>query len=156
LAVPGDLRLSRVKPADWPIGRRWCSGCQTFVLLRDVNSGASKCKTCAGVVSHASMVERTYRIRDTQTGLERPFTAADYEALLALQRGVCASCGQPSRSKRLAIDHDHKTGLVRGLLCPGEYGCNLTVMGKIDKDSDPLAMIERIRGYYVDPPAGRI
>jgi hypothetical protein len=156
VAVPAALHVARVPASAWPDGRRWCSGCQTFALLKDVGSGASKCKTCAGVVAHASMVERTYRIRDSETGLERPFTAQDYDRLLVLQGGVCATCRQPSKTKRLAIDHDHGTGLVRGLLCPGEYGCNLTVMGKIDKDPDPLAMALRIVDYYKAPPAGRI
>lgn len=102
------------------------------------------------------MVERTYVILDRETGLERPFTAADFDALYRLQGGRCASCGNVSRTKRLAIDHDHRTNLVRGLLCPGEYGCNLTVMGKIDKDPEPVAMARRILDYYLSPPASRI
>lgn len=37
---------------------------------------------------------------------------------LAVQGGVCAICEQPSPNKtRLAVDHDHKTGQIRGLLC---------------------------------------
>ena len=51
-------------------------------------------------------------------------TTVQYESLLADQNGVCASCGDapPSRDinskhARLAVDHDHKTGKIRGLLC---------------------------------------
>jgi len=36
-------------------------------------------------------------------------------ALLAWQAGRCASCGAPPR--RLILDHDHETGLIRGFLC---------------------------------------
>jgi hypothetical protein len=46
---------------------------------------------------------------------------ADYEALLAAQGGVCALCGKPPKTRRLSVDHDHKTGTVRGLLC---FRCN--------------------------------
>ncbi len=51
-------------------------------------------------------------------------TLAQYEAMLETQKHVCAICGQPEtrvRGKRgltrLAVDHDHVTGKVRGLLC---------------------------------------
>lgn len=48
-----------------------------------------------------------------------------YEARLAEQGGVCAICSQPEMlmdettglTLRLAVDHDHETGEVRGLLC---------------------------------------
>lgn len=45
-------------------------------------------------------------------------TVEDYNVMLAKQKGVCAICETPCPTKRsLAVDHDHKTGLVRGLLC---------------------------------------
>lgn len=50
-----------------------------------------------------------------------------YEAKLAEQGGVCAICKNPEtanqlgKNPRLSIDHDHKTGKNRGLLC---YRCN--------------------------------
>jgi hypothetical protein len=47
-------------------------------------------------------------------------TIGDYHALLAAQGGTCAICGSidPRNGKgRFAVDHDHHTGKVRGLLC---------------------------------------
>ena len=52
-------------------------------------------------------------------------TEDDYEAMVERQHGVCAICLQPERyidartglARRLAVDHDHKTFKVRGLLC---------------------------------------
>jgi len=44
-------------------------------------------------------------------------TPEEYDGLLAAQAGVCAICGGDNGSKRLAVDHDHDTGVIRGLLC---------------------------------------
>jgi hypothetical protein len=44
-------------------------------------------------------------------------TGAEYDARLRNQGGVCAICSRPPRKGRLAIDHCHATGSVRGLLC---------------------------------------
>jgi len=44
---------------------------------------------------------------------------AEYLNLLRGQNGVCKMCKQNShlKSGRLAVDHCHKTGKIRGLLC---------------------------------------
>lgn len=45
-------------------------------------------------------------------------TLSDYNAMLNAQGGVCAICKQPCKTRRrLAVDHNHVTGKVRGLLC---------------------------------------
>lgn len=44
-------------------------------------------------------------------------TGEKYDALLASQGGVCGVCGGPPGKKMYAVDHDHKTGKVRGVLC---------------------------------------
>lgn len=50
-------------------------------------------------------------------------TIDGYDRLLFLQNGVCAMCGKAERAllngiiKRLAVDHNHETGKIRGLLC---------------------------------------
>ena len=58
------------------------------------------------------MTQRKPR-RATQLGV----TDDEYEGMLAEQGGVCAICGSPPKSRRLHVDHDHRTGAVRGLLC---------------------------------------
>jgi len=42
----------------------------------------------------------------------------EYDAILVKQGGVCAICARiPLPDKLLHVDHDHGTGVVRGLLC---------------------------------------
>lgn len=45
-------------------------------------------------------------------------TVEQYEQMLITQNGVCAICRrQELNGKRLSVDHDHGTKIVRGLLC---------------------------------------
>jgi|SRR4051812_4232504 hypothetical protein len=147
-AVPEPLWMLRVPKEDWPEGRRWCAGCQTFVRLRDCAKGASRCKACNSNAAHARMVEATYGI-----------TEHDFQVLWAAQGGRCYICQRQVHSKRPAVDHDHKTGKVRGLLCPdNERGCNFAVLGNIRGATldEQLAMVYRIAEYLRNPPAGVI
>lgn len=60
-------------------------------------------------------------------------TVEDYDKMLAEQNGVCAICEKKDK-RRLAVDHCHKTGTVRGLLCSS---CNISV-GRFDDNPDTL------------------
>lgn len=64
-------------------------------------------------------------------------TLEEYNALHSKQDGRCKICNQPetARNRSLAVDHDHKTGKVRGLLC-GK--CNMA-LGKFQDDERILA-----------------
>jgi len=46
-------------------------------------------------------------------------TVEQYNEIFDQQRGECAICGkhQTELTKGLAVDHNHETGKVRGLLC---------------------------------------
>jgi len=52
----------------------------------------------------------------------------EYDTLVFRQGGVCAICSKPPSDKKnhsmLYVDHDHTTGVVRGLLC---RDCNLAL-----------------------------
>lgn len=75
-----------------------------------------------------------YRHENYKTvGKFRPYGITREEFLLMMERqmGVCAICKRPEtvrdqkgRIRDLAIDHNHKTGKVRGLLC---FRCNTTL-----------------------------
>lgn len=61
---------------------------------------------------------------------------AEYCALLARQRGLCAICGsdKPGGRGLMHVDHDHATGRVRGLLC---NACNRAIGQMAD---DPVRL----------------
>lgn len=42
-------------------------------------------------------------------------TIEDYNRMFLEQRGACSICNK--KEEKLCVDHDHKTGKVRGLLC---------------------------------------
>lgn len=44
-------------------------------------------------------------------------TIEDYDRMLEEQGGRCEICGRLPKKLSLAVDHNHKTGKVRGLLC---------------------------------------
>jgi hypothetical protein len=93
----------------------------------------------------------------------RPFGEDEYVALYVAQEGRCAICrkakgrdprtplayaGRKRKPRRLAVDHNHLTGLVRGLLCSGgDRTCN-RIIGWLDLDG-----IERASRYLRMPPA---
>lgn len=51
-------------------------------------------------------------------------TPEDYNLMFIKQKGCCAICGkhQNELKRKLSIDHNHSTGVIRGLLC---NNCNL-------------------------------
>jgi hypothetical protein len=56
-----------------------------------------------------------------------------YQTMLEQQNGVCYICGEQD-FRNLAVDHDHKTGKVRRLLCTS---CNIG-LGKFKDDANLL------------------
>lgn len=63
-------------------------------------------------------------------------TAAEFNSLLASQDNRCAICGSSeSKSRgRMHVDHNHKTGAIRGILC---QACNVT-LGKMEDSPELL------------------
>lgn len=53
--------------------------------------------------------------QDRDLRIRYGITCEDYWALFKRQGGRCGVCGRPPASWRLAVDHDHDTGLIRGL-----------------------------------------
>lgn len=144
-AGKANYPAARVPEKHWPEGERFCAPCQDFIPLWYCRG--SQCKAHASLKAHNARVEREYGIK-----------GAEYDALMKLQGGVCYVCRQPPKSKRLAVDHDHATGIVRGLLCAGEWGCNFSVLGGLEKRSKDggLAAAKRLVAYLEHTPYERL
>ena len=102
-----------------------------FYDLRHTTQPRRPCKACISEtkrtrysadggdrMSHAQVLREKYQL-----------TPSDYAAMLARQAGTSAICHRPETvlgrggtPRRLAVDHDHRSGKVRQLLC---HRCNL-------------------------------
>lgn len=113
---------------------------ENFSIDRKKKDGkSSQCRSCVNIAGKAhywANVEKyaekgrkwksahpeRYRNVDRNTALKRVYgiSESDYEKILAAQDGGCRICGSVELEKKkkvLSIDHDHKTGKVRGILC---------------------------------------
>jgi hypothetical protein len=74
--------------------------------------------------------------RDTHLRRTFGITIDDFETMLIAQGGGCAICGRPApEGTSLHVDHDHETGVVRGLLC---FTCN-GALGMLTENDEYLA-----------------
>lgn len=94
------------------------------------------CKSCRSYVSYkASSPEEQLKRR---LKIDYSLSIEDYQKMLSDQQGLCAICHQPETVKnsrngsicRLSVDHCHRTGAVRGLLC---QACN-RALGQLRED----------------------
>lgn len=134
--VPPELRKPRTAKLmrSAPPGLAWCAGCQSWRDPEDFAGKVTKCRPCASAAQHATMVAKVYGL-----------SPAEYDALLDRQGRRCAICRAKPKSKRLAVDHDHKTNEVRGLLCSR---CNHELMGAAwDSEAMALAL-----WHYINTP----
>lgn len=134
------LRVTRLREED---GYVWCGKCLRylppgrFAKATGQKCGrAPYCKPCAYAYNH----ERRLL---TQFGI----SYQEYLRISEVQDGRCAICRNRPRSKRLAVDHNHATGEVRGLLCKR---CNRDLLGAAQ---DSIEMLERAICYLESPPA---
>jgi len=140
---------------------RPCSGCKVKFpetaefFHRNAANGSGfvwYCKKCAYAATKRSRARNRpgynaaqarnamIRYNKNRPDLMRNFgiTKAEYDAMVKSQKGRCAICGDPPKTN-LAVDHDHTTGKIRGLLCTN---CNLG-MGHFRDDVDRLRIAVR-------------
>lgn len=71
--------------------------------------------------THKVVLRKRWQERDRRADYLRyhySLSVESYEAMFKKQLGVCAICQHGSTDgKRLHVDHSHKTGTIRGLLC---------------------------------------
>lgn len=91
--------------------------------------------------------KRDHKRRRKQYGLSRE----QFEALLLDQQHKCASCGKQFESSKKYlgphVDHCHKTGVVRGLLC---HNCNIAegFLGSLKNARALVAYMEKSELFY--------
>jgi hypothetical protein len=121
---------------------------------RTISSWCKRCHSVDGVAreqrrkaeSEEFRAQRRESARALRFRKKFGITRADYDQMLAAQGGVCAICGSDERSinqgveRMLAVDHDHNTGKVRGILCER---CNRAI--GLLKDSP--AILRRAANY---------
>lgn len=99
-----------------------------------------RCDVCKEVLRKdykgAKVNRKTYEsYRDAALQRQYGISALEYDRMLWKQNGRCAICGvEGNGGRRLVVDHDHKTGAVRSLLCDG---CNQG-LGAFKENPDAL------------------
>lgn len=108
---------------------RQCSTCKLVKEDTAFYIRRTDCKPCAQERIEANRLKRKYNL-----------TAADVEQMIAAQDHKCLICAktfavEPVNTKLSAvIDHDHDTGIVRGVICRlcnsglGHFGDNATIL----------------------------
>lgn len=110
-----------------PEGHKHCLGCDEVKPWTEWHKNASasdglstRCKACRAVAGRKRHLKRHYGL-----------TEAERDAVVASQRGLCVICLSASA---VHVDHCHKTGSVRGVLC---FNCN-SAIGKLGDDPDAV------------------
>lgn len=86
--------------------------------------------------------ETTARHRLQRYGL----TQEQYDKMYMEQLGLCAACHEPFGKKIPVVDHNHKTGKVRGLL---HHNCNC-IVGYSKEDADKLRFVAEYIERHLD------
>ena len=88
--------------------------------------------------------EHETRYKKSYSRLKRyGLTAEQFDRMVASQQNRCAICRKEFILTIPAVDHDHKTGKVRGLLCSK---CNLA-LGHLEEN---IQTVESLRSYILN------
>ncbi len=123
---------------------RRCKDCPTDRPQRPAPHPGPRCHTHHRAKRRADATRAHARRVETVYGT----TGDDDDRLYAAQGGVCAICQRATgKARRLAVDHNHDTGDVRGLLCGP---CNHILIGRWPRDA-----LARAVTYLDHPPAAQ-
>jgi hypothetical protein len=137
-------KLDRERKRDLPDRVGACIDCGAELRKPASHRGylPRRCDTCGTIRRTAQVVRKEAARRLRRYGL----TVEQYEAMRAAQGDRCACCGrtEPGGTGTWHIDHDHKTGRVRTLLCDR---CN-KVVGAVKEDVDIAIAIAKYIARY--------
>lgn len=135
-----------------PEGKKWCPDCKDFVDRTSFTVDMQKpdllnsyCKVHLSTRRKAAYQQNTEKELDRQYRYNYGTDGETYKRLFKEQQGKCAVCGKietrihKGKVMRLSIDHCHKTGEIRGLLC---RECNLA-LGHMEDDIERIQALLR-------------
>ena len=126
----------------------WCKQCcREYERIRYDNEPALREKKAGVAAAWRRRHPEKNRASQRNCRLKREYGIDQdrYEEMLAEQDGKCACCGR-SGKKLLVVDHDHKTGRVRGLICKP---CNVAIAQLGDDEAGLRKALE----YVTEPGA---
>lgn len=128
---------AKMRKQEAPRGMSWCSSCERYLEHDKFYSrNESTCFECRAKNSRDRSLNNSYGITEDQ-----------YLEIFIAQGKKCAICGNTPKKQRFHVDHDHKTGLVRGILC---LWCNHKLLGGA---RDSVIYLQRAIEYLNAPPA---
>jgi hypothetical protein len=95
------------------VGRTPRNGCKQCTNERSQKWYASNTVKAKASIKKWADANKEYR-KDQEYRRTYGITLADYKVMVAQQEGRCRICAE---YKALVVDHCHKTGTIRGLLC---------------------------------------
>ncbi|WP_176710323.1 endonuclease VII domain-containing protein [Streptomyces sp. Wb2n-11] len=132
------------------LSSKFCTGCQEEKGIEHFSQPwVHYCRPCANARSREDYIARGGAEYAYAKGLKYHYglSVDEYAARLEAQGGRCAICREES-PQRLHVDHDHRTGAVRDLLCEG---CNHAI-GKAQEDPARLrAMADYLERHTAAP-----
>lgn len=123
--------------------------CSTCGIVKDLVTGFYARKGYAGGYERWCKACRNKHTTENFRKSRFKMTFEDYQKKVEEQNGLCAICGNPPGKKSLAVDHCHKTGQIRGLLCGG---CNIGIghlKDSIELLKKALAYLEKYEAQQV-------
>jgi hypothetical protein len=115
-----DVDAYRAKKAEWartPEQREKRTAYMKLWRERNRAKHNEQAKASHHRNKHKHVGKATVRYLHTKYGM----TVEDRDVMIRSQNGSCRICGKTLRPKLTHIDHCHKTGAVRGILC---HYCN--------------------------------
>ena len=125
----------------------WCLTCNDYLHpdffgKRKIDSQKEGHRFTAYCTKHGKEYNQRQRLHNVYG-----ISTKEYNEMLDFQDHLCFICHRSDHSYRFAVDHNHETGEIRGLLC---NKCNSGILGWLQDD---IEAIKRAISYLETPPA---